>query len=318
MNWSQNYDPLGWWPLSTLVSALPVLTLFFVLLVLRKRVWVSALCGMVMAVVIAAAVFAHAGAAHRRRRGERRRLRLLPDRLDHHRVDLPLQRGGRDRAVPGDEGVDRGRLLGPAPAGHPHRVLLRRLPGRDGRRGGAGGDRGLLPDRPRLPALPGGHPVPPRQHRARRLGWRRQPHPRAERGDRPAHPRAQRDGGSDPAALLLDPARLARRHMVGWRRALEVLPALAGERRVVRGHAVLLVQLPGDGPRGHRGRHLLAAGDGGVPALLEAAAADGGRGGGAHVELREHGLWPCSRAGRPSPWPPCSSSCGRCPASAST
>jgi hypothetical protein len=32
--WNQIYDPLGWWPLSTLVSALPVVTLFFVLLVL--------------------------------------------------------------------------------------------------------------------------------------------------------------------------------------------------------------------------------------------------------------------------------------------
>src|SRR5512133_1630915 len=57
MTWTQVYDPLGYWPLSTLVSALPVLTLFFVLLVLRKRVWVSALCGMVMAVVLAGAVF---------------------------------------------------------------------------------------------------------------------------------------------------------------------------------------------------------------------------------------------------------------------
>jgi len=57
VSWNQNYDPLGWWPLSTLVSALPVLTLFFVLLVLRKRVWVAALCGMVMAVVVAGAVF---------------------------------------------------------------------------------------------------------------------------------------------------------------------------------------------------------------------------------------------------------------------
>jgi lactate permease len=57
MTWSQNYDPLGWWPLSTLVSALPVLTLFFVLLVLRKRVWISALAGMAMAVLIAALVF---------------------------------------------------------------------------------------------------------------------------------------------------------------------------------------------------------------------------------------------------------------------
>ncbi len=57
MTWNQNYDPLGWWPLSTLVSALPVLTLFFFLLVLRRKVWVSALCGMAMAVVLAAAVF---------------------------------------------------------------------------------------------------------------------------------------------------------------------------------------------------------------------------------------------------------------------
>jgi lactate permease len=57
MTWNQNYDPLGWWPGSTLVSALPVVTLFFVLLVLRKRVWVSALCGFLMAVALAAAVF---------------------------------------------------------------------------------------------------------------------------------------------------------------------------------------------------------------------------------------------------------------------
>ncbi len=57
MTWNQNYDPLGWWPLSTLVSALPVVTLFFVLLVLRRRVWTSALCGFVMAVVLATAVF---------------------------------------------------------------------------------------------------------------------------------------------------------------------------------------------------------------------------------------------------------------------
>jgi lactate permease len=57
MTWSQNYDPLGWWPLSTLVSALPVLTLFFVLLVLRRRVWVSALAGMVMAIGLALLVF---------------------------------------------------------------------------------------------------------------------------------------------------------------------------------------------------------------------------------------------------------------------
>jgi lactate permease len=55
--WNQNYDPLHSWPASTFVSALPVLTLFFVLLILKKRVWVSALCGMVMAILLAAFVF---------------------------------------------------------------------------------------------------------------------------------------------------------------------------------------------------------------------------------------------------------------------
>jgi len=57
ITWTQNYDPLGYWLFSTLVSALPVLTLFFVLVVLKKRVWFSALCGMLMAVGIALIVF---------------------------------------------------------------------------------------------------------------------------------------------------------------------------------------------------------------------------------------------------------------------
>jgi len=57
MTWAQNYDPLGYWPLSTAVSALPVLTLFFVLVVLRKRVWISALAGFLVAVGLALSVF---------------------------------------------------------------------------------------------------------------------------------------------------------------------------------------------------------------------------------------------------------------------
>jgi lactate permease len=55
--WSQDYDPLHSWPLSTLVSALPVLSLFFVLLVLKARVWVAALAGMLMAIALALGVF---------------------------------------------------------------------------------------------------------------------------------------------------------------------------------------------------------------------------------------------------------------------
>jgi lactate permease len=55
--WNQNYDPLNSWPLSTLVAAVPVLTLFFVLLALRARVWVAAMAGMVAAIVLAWVVF---------------------------------------------------------------------------------------------------------------------------------------------------------------------------------------------------------------------------------------------------------------------
>jgi lactate permease len=57
MPWYQNYDPLHFWPLSTFISALPVLTLFFVLVVLKKRVWVAALIGALTAVALALAVF---------------------------------------------------------------------------------------------------------------------------------------------------------------------------------------------------------------------------------------------------------------------
>src|SRR5437764_1182674 len=57
MTWSQDYDPLRAWYFSTLVSAVPVVTLFFVLVVLRARVWVAALAGSLMAVVIALIVF---------------------------------------------------------------------------------------------------------------------------------------------------------------------------------------------------------------------------------------------------------------------
>ncbi len=57
MTWSQNYDPCHSWPLSTLVSALPVLSLFFVLLVCHARVWVAALCGLLVAIGLALVVF---------------------------------------------------------------------------------------------------------------------------------------------------------------------------------------------------------------------------------------------------------------------
>jgi lactate permease len=59
--WPQLYDPFGNRILSTAVSALPVVTLFFVLVALKKRVWISALSGFGMAVVLALSVFGMPG-----------------------------------------------------------------------------------------------------------------------------------------------------------------------------------------------------------------------------------------------------------------
>jgi lactate permease len=55
--WPQLYDPFNNWIVSTGVSALPVLTLFVVLVALKQRVWVAALSGLVIAVGLALWVF---------------------------------------------------------------------------------------------------------------------------------------------------------------------------------------------------------------------------------------------------------------------
>jgi lactate permease len=57
MSWSQLYDPFDNRVLSTTAAALPVLTLFFVLVALKKRVWVAALSGFIVAVTLALFVF---------------------------------------------------------------------------------------------------------------------------------------------------------------------------------------------------------------------------------------------------------------------
>src|SRR5689334_8524079 len=57
MPWQQAYDPFHAQWLSTVVAALPVVTLFFVLVGLRQRVWRAALAGAVMAFAVAITAF---------------------------------------------------------------------------------------------------------------------------------------------------------------------------------------------------------------------------------------------------------------------
>jgi hypothetical protein len=75
--------------LSTAVSALPVVTLFFVLVRLKKRVWISALSGFLVAVALALFVFGMPRLWSARPRA-RRDLRPDADRLDRRRLDLSL------------------------------------------------------------------------------------------------------------------------------------------------------------------------------------------------------------------------------------
>ena len=55
--WTQNYNPTGYWQLSTLAAALPVLVLLGLLASDRASAWLSALAGLFTAAVVAVGVF---------------------------------------------------------------------------------------------------------------------------------------------------------------------------------------------------------------------------------------------------------------------
>lgn len=57
MNWTQVYDPLHWWPISTLVAAIPIIILFYLLAVRGTAPqWAAMICA-VLAIIVASAVF---------------------------------------------------------------------------------------------------------------------------------------------------------------------------------------------------------------------------------------------------------------------
>ncbi len=55
--WTQQYDPMGSWPLSTFLAALPVLALLGLLASGKVGAWQSALCGLLTAAVVAVGAF---------------------------------------------------------------------------------------------------------------------------------------------------------------------------------------------------------------------------------------------------------------------
>ena len=172
--WPQLYDPFDNWIVSTAVSALPVLTLFFVLVALKQRVWVSALSGLLVAVGLALWVFQMPAVLVATAAATWLHFRDDADRVDRRRLDLSLQHRLDDRTVSGDEGFDCGVVFGQAPATRADCLLLRRVPGRHGRRRRAGRHCRIVSHRARLQPVSSRDAVSRGQHRAGGVGRSRQ------------------------------------------------------------------------------------------------------------------------------------------------
>ena len=210
----------------------------------------------------------HARHVRRRRRGARVDLRNASHRVDHHRVDISLQRRGRDRPVPGHERLDRRPVGRQTAAADFDRVLFRGISRGHGRRRRARGDRGRVSDRPGLQSFPGRRALPRGQHRTGRVGRHRQSHSYAGRCDRTPRNAVQRDDGAHPAAALVDPAPLAGPQYGRLEGNAGSVAGAPGERPLVRAHAVLLVELSGSRPGRYRVGHLFVARHGRLPEVL--------------------------------------------------
>ena len=188
--WHQNYDPLDSWPLSTLVSALPVLTLFFVLLVLQARVWVAALAGLVGGGRPGAA---SSSACRRRWSPRRARWACI---FGFFRIAWIIVASIFLYNVAVETGQFQVMKESIAALSSDKRLQLILIAFCFGAflegTGGGGAPvaiAGLVPDRPGLRPVPGGDALPGRQHGAGGLGRRRQSDPRPGRRDRPARAR---------------------------------------------------------------------------------------------------------------------------------
>ena len=274
MSWSQLYDPFGNRVLSTAVSALPVLTLFFVLVALKKRVWVAALSGFVVAVTLALFVFGMpavlvgTAAVHGVIFGLMRIAWIVVGSIFLYNV--ACETGQFDVMKESIAGLSSDKRL--------QLVLVAFCFGAFLEGAGGGGapvaiagsfliGLGFNPFQAATLCLVA-NTAP--------VAWGGVGNPiRTLAGvTGPARGGIQRDGRTDPAAAVADSAALAGAQHGGLARDAAGVAGAARERRLLRGNAVLLVQLPGPWTCRHRGGGLLAARDGGVSQGLEAAGGD--------------------------------------------
>ena len=251
--WTQQYDPMGYWPLSTLLAALPVLVLLGLLASGRVAAWQAALCGLLTAARVAAGPFG------------------MP-------VDLVVASAGvgvvfavfrivwlivaavflYDIAVTTGQfevmkAVDRQALGRSAAPGGPGGLLVRGVHRGGGRVRSAGGHLGGLPGRPGVPAVPGGLALPDRQHGTGGLGGASgMPiETLSAVTDLDVEALSATCGRILPLLSVVIPFWLVRT-MAGWRETLAVWPALLVIGGTFAAVAVPLVELRRLRAGGHR------------------------------------------------------------------
>ena len=275
--WPQLYDPFDNRLLSTAVAALPVLTLFFVLVVLKKRVWVSALSGLLVAVALALLVFGMpavlvaTAAGHGFIFGVMRIAWIVVASIFLYNV----------ASTTGQFQVMKDSIAGLSSDKRLQLVLIAFCFGAFLEGTGGGGapvaiagafliGLGFNPfQAATLCLIANTAPV----------AWGGVGNPIRVLAGVTGLPEAEFSamaGRILPPLSLILPFWLVR-SMVGWRETWQVWPALLVSGASFAAHAVLLVELSGHRAGGHRRRHLLAAGDGGVPESLAAGGGDSGQ-----------------------------------------
>ena len=275
--WPQLYDPFGNWIVSTTVSALPVLTLFFVLVALKQRVWVSALSGLLVAVGLALwvfqmpAVLVAAAAAHGFIFGMMRIAWIVVASIFLYNI----------ASTTGQFQVMKDSIAALSSDKRVQLVLIAFCFGAFLEGTGGGGapvaiagsfliGLGFNPFQAATLCLVA-NTAP--------VAWGGVGNPIRVLGasDRLARGAIQRDGRAHSAAALADLAILAGTQHGRVARDVAGLARPAGQRSVIRGDAVLLVELSGHRTRRHRVRDLFAAGHCGVPEVLETRRGDPGQ-----------------------------------------